>query len=183
MSTTKEHTLRYTYYDREDEMPAQELELVKKALAAREKAYAQYSGFMVGAAVLLENGIILTGNNQENAAYPSGLCAERVAVYHAGAEYPDVKMLKIAVCGGKKGSSSAVPVAPCGACRAGDTGILPETGKSDRNNICRHYACPGGKSIGYRRSSPVLFRKGFSINSTFSTLRELNTGHTRSFTG
>ena len=117
MSTTKEHTLRYTYYDREDEMPAQELELVKKALAAREKAYAQYSGFMVGAAVLLENGIILTGNNQENAAYPSGLCAERVAVYHAGAEYPDVKMLKIAVCGGKKGSSSAVPVAPCGACR------------------------------------------------------------------
>ena len=117
MSTTKEHTLRYTYYDREDEMPAQELELVKKALAAREKAYAQYSGFMVGAAVLLENGIILTGNNQENAASPSGLCAERVAVYHAGAEYPDVKMLKIAVCGGKKGSSSAVPVAPCGACR------------------------------------------------------------------
>lgn len=72
MSTTKEHTLRYTYYDREDEMPAQELELVKKALAAREKAYAQYSGFMVGAAILLENGIILTGNNQENAAYPFG---------------------------------------------------------------------------------------------------------------
>ena len=62
------------------------------------RAYAPYSHFSVGAAILLDNDVIVTGSNQENAAYPSGLCAERVAVYHAGAEYPDVKMLKIAVC-------------------------------------------------------------------------------------
>lgn len=94
----------------------------EKALvaAAREmtgKAYAPYSGFHVGAAVLLDNGEIVKGNNQENAAYPSGLCAERVAVFAASALFPGVEMKMIAVSTRAQGVDKRNPVAPCGACR------------------------------------------------------------------
>jgi cytidine deaminase len=91
--------------------------LIACAIEAGKKAYAPYSDFKVGAAVLLENGEIIVGNNQENAAYPSGLCAERVAVFYAKANYPDVKIKQIAVIAIKEDQLLEPPVSPCGSCR------------------------------------------------------------------
>lgn len=100
-----------------DELPVDEKELVKKARLAAQKSYSPYSGFKVGAALLLQNGEIITGNNQENAAYPSGLCAERTAIFWANSQYPDVPVTKIAITAFKNGETVSIPVAPCGACR------------------------------------------------------------------
>ena len=73
------------------ELSVEEQQLVANAKAAFKTAYAPYSGFLVGASVLLENGKVINGSNQENVAYPSGLCAERVALFYAGAKYPNIK--------------------------------------------------------------------------------------------
>ncbi len=91
--------------------------LINAAIDACKNAYAIYSGFMVGAAVLLENGEVVTGNNQENAAYPSGLCAERVAIFHANAMYPHLKVLAVAITARHKDETVTTPVPPCGSCR------------------------------------------------------------------
>lgn len=94
-----------------------EKELIDSAKKIALSAYAPYSEFNVGAAVLLENNIIITGNNQENAAYPSGLCAERVALFYANAQYPDKKVLAIAIVAIKDNKIIVNPVPPCGSCR------------------------------------------------------------------
>jgi len=100
--------------------------LFKEALKAMESAYAPYSHFSVGAAVALENGVTVRGSNQENIAYPSGLCAERVAVFAAASAHPGVKMRAIAVAARFKGTDNSISpisadgsdrVTPCGACR------------------------------------------------------------------
>lgn len=91
-------------------------ELTDSALSAAEKAYAPYSNFQVGAAVLLGNGVVVTGSNQENAAYPSGLCAERVALFQAGANYPDQRVEAMAVAAISNGKQIDM-ISPCGACR------------------------------------------------------------------
>lgn len=91
--------------------------LMDKAVEARKKAYAPYSKFNVGAALLLENNEIVLGNNQENAAYPSGMCAERVAIWKAGSEFPGVKILKLAITASSSIKKVDKPVGPCGACR------------------------------------------------------------------
>jgi len=88
-----------------------------KAIKARHRAYAPYSNFTVGCAILLENGEVVTGNNQENAAYPSGLCAERVAIFYAGSRFPGVAISKLAITASPKDDSFHKPVPPCGACR------------------------------------------------------------------
>ncbi len=90
-------------YSKEDLSPV-ELDLMEQAFEARSKAYAPYSKFTVGVALLLDNGIVVQGSNQENAAYPSGLCAERVAIFYAGAKYPEVKMLKMFITASPTGS-------------------------------------------------------------------------------
>ena len=90
---------------------------MQEAIAAREKAYAPYSNFTVGAAILLDNQVIVQGSNQENAAYPSGLCAERVAIYYAGSMYPDAKMLKMFITASPKNRDLELPIPPCGSCR------------------------------------------------------------------
>ncbi len=90
--------------------------LFREASLAARKAYAPYSGFQVGAAVLLADGRIVTGNNQENAAYPSGLCAERIALFSAGALYPEVPVKALAVCALKKGEFTE-NISLCGSCR------------------------------------------------------------------
>ncbi|HEY9006377.1 cytidine deaminase [Ohtaekwangia sp.] len=92
-------------------------ELVQKAKDALAHAYAPYSNFMVGAAALLDDGSVITGMNQENAAYPSGLCAERVALFSAYALYPHVKILKIAVTAQKRNEPDLTPATCCGECR------------------------------------------------------------------
>jgi len=91
--------------------------LMNHAIKARDNAYAPYSKFNVGAAILLENGEIISGSNQENASYPSGLCAERTAIYYAGAKYPDSKMLKMAITAASQNNPTNSPIPPCGSCR------------------------------------------------------------------
>lgn len=90
---------------------------MQKAIAARNNAYAPYSNFKVGAALLLDNNEIVIGSNQENAAYPSGLCAERVAVFQAGTLYPNSKILIMAITAGSEKNVTSSPIPPCGACR------------------------------------------------------------------
>nr|WP_075590882.1 cytidine deaminase [Labilibacter marinus] len=104
-------------FDNIDELPQADTELVMMARAAAEKSYSPYSNFKVGTALLLENGEIVTGNNQENAAYPSGLCAERTAIFWANSQYPDVPVIKMAITAIKNGKILPSPVAPCGSCR------------------------------------------------------------------
>ena len=94
-----------------------EKKLIEAAKKATFDAYAPYSGFKVGAAVLLNNGEIITGNNQENAAYPSGLCAERTAIFFANASFPHEKVLMLAIAAHYKDDFVKELVAPCGACR------------------------------------------------------------------
>ena len=104
-------------YDAVDELPEDVKELMQMAHEARKMAYAPYSSFYVGAALLLENKEIITGSNQENASYPSGLCAERTAIYYAGAKFPKTRILKMAISAGSKNKVSQKPIPPCGACR------------------------------------------------------------------
>ena len=107
----------YKVYDREDELAPQDAELMRRAHEATKNSYAPYSKFYVGAAVRLANGAIVTGNNVENAAYPSGLCAERVAMFTAMAQYPGVAFEALAVTARSATKTIDEPVAPCGACR------------------------------------------------------------------
>ncbi len=115
----EKHELKISYaeYASEKELSEKEQELLQKARSASDRAYAPYSQFHVGAALLLDNGVIVSGNNQENVAYPSGLCAERVAIYAAGAQYPDAAIQTIAVTCKSKQFEVNEPLSPCGACR------------------------------------------------------------------
>ena len=99
-----------------EEKTSSDVQLMNKALAVADLAYAPYSSFRVGAAVLLEDGNIVTGSNQENAAYSSGLCAERVAMFAAASQNPEKKILKIAVAAKNK-NGRTTQVTPCGSCR------------------------------------------------------------------
>lgn len=92
-------------------------DLMLEAVEIRKKAYAPYSKFRVGAAILLENGLIVTGSNQENAAYPSGLCAERTAIFYAGANFPNLKIMAIAISACSDLKITNGPIPPCGSCR------------------------------------------------------------------
>ena len=107
----------YTVYDSEAELDAQDAELLRLAHEATHHSYAPYSKFYVGAAARLANGKIVTGSNIENAAYPSGLCAERVALFAAQAQYPDVAVESLAVTARSGSKTIDEPVAPCGGCR------------------------------------------------------------------
>lgn len=109
-------SIYYEVIDKRDNLEKEDLSLVNQAINASSKAYAPYSDFKVGAAILLENGNSIIGSNQENAAYPSGLCAERVAAFSAGSEYPTEKIKKIAIAA-RKENGAVSPVTPCGACR------------------------------------------------------------------
>jgi cytidine deaminase len=104
-------------YESARELEDQDQILLKEAVIARKKAYSPYSKFNVGAAVLLKNGEIVTGNNQENACYPSGLCAERVAIFYASSKFPGIAIQSIAVSATSKNFVVNKPAAPCGNCR------------------------------------------------------------------
>lgn len=101
-----------------EELSAQEQQLLNDAIEATSRSYAKYSGFHVGAALLLENGQVLPGCNQENAAFPAGLCAERSAIFAAGAQYPEVAPTTLAIAArDTTGELTEEPVSPCGTCR------------------------------------------------------------------
>jgi cytidine deaminase len=100
-----------------NELQSEIQSLMNQAIETRKNAYAPYSKFRVGAAILLDNGKIVLGSNQENAAYPSGLCAERVAIFQAGAIYPNAKIVKLAITAASDTNPTLSPIPPCGACR------------------------------------------------------------------
>lgn len=106
-----------TIFDSENELSVQDQVLMTKAKEATKTSYSPYSKFQVGACILLENGKFVTGSNQENAAYPSGMCAERVAIWKAASDYPGVQILKIAIAATTQNKQLDQPVGPCGACR------------------------------------------------------------------
>ena len=110
-------TTQFSVFDSIQELPLDVQNLMAEAVAIRKTAYAPYSNFRVGAALLLDNGKIVMGSNQENAAYPSGLCAERVAIFHSGAIYPEAKILKMAITAASDTNKTTAPIPPCGSCR------------------------------------------------------------------
>jgi len=136
------------------ELPEKYKLLYDSASNAAMDAYAPYSGFQVGAAVLLDDGTIVCGNNQENAAYPSGLCAERVALFYAGAQYPDIPVKAIAIAAFSEGQQVA-HVSPCGSCRQ----VLLETENRFRKPI-RVILC-GTEEVGIIESAASLLPVGF----------------------
>ncbi len=112
-------TLRIEYdeYSSPSELNETDQHLLRSAQDALKDAYAPYSKFQVGAAILLESGEIVTGNNQENIAFPSGMCAERVALYHVGANYSNQKILTLAIAAEGDLVDKDAIISPCGACR------------------------------------------------------------------
>lgn len=108
---------RIMVYEDRYELPEEWQKLLDMAHEAAKKAYSPYSNFKVGAALLLNNGEVVTGNNQENAAFPSGLCAERTATFYASSQYPEVPFNKLAITAINPKEKLTKPVSPCGNCR------------------------------------------------------------------
>ena len=101
-----------------DELDIQDKQLMEAAIEATQRSYAPYSHFHVGAAVQLENDVIVTGTNQENAAYPSGLCAERTALFYTNSQYPNIPVKALAIAAyNKEEGIIHNPISPCGSCR------------------------------------------------------------------
>jgi len=113
----KSITIYYKEYYSNEGLTVEDKELLDAAIEATKSSYAPYSGFNVGAAVRLANGEIISASNQENAAYPSGLCAERVALFYANSKFPDVPVESLAVTAAVDGHVCESPTYPCGACR------------------------------------------------------------------
>lgn len=126
-----EYKFSYDEYDDFADCPIDCQNLIKEAIEAMRKAYAPYSKFKVGAAVLLDNGVFVRGNNQENASFPVGSCAEKVAVHYAGATYPEAKIVAIAIVAANAEGILPYPISPCGLCRQ----VLLESEKHANSDI------------------------------------------------
>lgn len=123
--------VEYMVYESAEDLNESDRSLLDEAGKAVAKAYAPYSTYHVGAAVLLENGEVITGNNQENIAYPSGLCAERVALFYAASQNPEAIVKTIAITAGANGFKISEPVTPCGSCRQ----VMAETENKQEEKI------------------------------------------------
>ncbi|MFT5251769.1 MAG: cytidine deaminase [Flavobacteriales bacterium] len=142
------------------ELPNDTQQLMEKAIASRKKAYAPYSKFKVGAAILLDNGEIILGSNQENAAYPSGLCAERVAIFYAGSMYPEAKIIQMAITAASDSNKTELPIPPCGACRQS----MAEYEIKQESPIEIYFMGESGdiyKSASLKNLLPLMFDKNF----------------------
>ena len=149
-----------TIFDSIDELTTIVKGLMNKAIEAKQNAYAPYSKFKVGAAMLLEDGTIITGNNQENAAYPSGMCAERVAIWKVSSEFPNKKILKLAISASSSTQILKEPVAPCGACRQ----TLSEYEIKQKDKIEVYFMGEVGEII---KTESVLDLLPIAFNKTF----------------
>lgn len=153
----------YTVYDDERELAVHEVadaELLQQAHEATHNSYAPYSKFHVGAAARLANGVIVKGNNIENAAYPSGLCAERVTLFAAQAQYPDVPVVALALTACSEITEVTEPVAPCGACRQ----VMVETEQRSGRPmkiICQGHTGPVFVFDGVETLMPFVFLTKF----------------------
>ncbi|WP_127846586.1 cytidine deaminase [Psychroflexus aestuariivivens] len=139
----KEFKFKYQIFEDFSELPGHAQKLMKSAINARNKAYAPYSKFQVGAALYLNNDETVTGSNQENASYPSGLCAERTAIYAAGANYPEAKIEALAITATSQKHKVLEPIAPCGACRQ----AIAEYEKKQNSPIVIYFMGESGKII------------------------------------
>jgi cytidine deaminase len=127
----KEIVIRYEEYGDNEKLSSEDFGLLNEAHVALTGSYAPYSEFHVGAAVLLDNGHIIRGSNQENAAFPSGLCAERVALFHAKSEFPEATIKSLAITASSDNFSTNQPITPCGSCRQ----VIAETEKRQNSSI------------------------------------------------
>ncbi len=142
------------------ELPSSIQNLMNKAHKARENAYAPYSHFKVGAALQLDSGEIILGNNQENAAYPSGLCAERVAVFHAGATHPNASIVSMALTAKSSKNKVTTPIPPCGACRQ----VLAEYEVKQNTPIAIYFMGETGKIVksnSIKELLPLIFDSSY----------------------
>lgn len=130
--TNKEIKIAYREYAGIEELDPTDRRAAEAAIDAMKSSYAPYSRFNVGASVMFEDGEIVKGSNQENAAYPSGLCAERTALFYASASRPDGVMTRIAIAGGQNGMLCSNPATPCGACRQ----VMAQYQQKGGRNIC-----------------------------------------------
>ena len=141
-----------------NELDAQEKSLMEAAIEATRRSYAPYSHFHVGAAVLLENDVIVTGSNQENIAYPSGLCAERTALFYANSQYPDLSVKALAITARTPdGELCHTPLTPCGACRQ----VMVETEKR-HGKLMRVLLC-GSEEVYIAESARSLLPLSFDL--------------------
>ena len=150
----------FKIFDSFDELTDQVKLLFNEAKLIRESAYSEYSEFSVGAAVLLDNGEIVCGSNQENAAYPSGLCAERTALFYAKSKYPKVKIKEMAIIAGSINKINDQPVAPCGSCRQ----VISEYQTKQNADIGLYFMGEKGKIIftdSINNLLPFKFDKSF----------------------
>ena len=159
----KSLTINYSLAETLTELNAADQQLMKEALKAAGNAYAPYSGFKVGAALRLASGKVVTGNNQENAAYPSGLCAERVALFSASSQYPDeiIETIAITIISPNKITE---PISPCGSCRQ----VLAEYESKQDKKIRIIFSGETGKTItvdGIENLLPMMFNAQKMNNS------------------
>lgn len=155
----KKISFQYTEFTSEKELSSELKELANSAKIIAKTAYSPYSKFNVGAAILLENGKIITGSNQENSAYPSGLCAERVALFYANSQYPDIAIKAIAIIAFHNKKELDQPVYPCGACRQ----VISESQSRQKKPIQVLFL--GKKLIHYIENASNLLPLEFDKNS------------------
>ena len=152
----KNLSLRFTSFEGPEALSDDDRVLLQRAIEARKSAYAPYSGFSVGACVLMDNGEAITGNNQENAAYPSGTCAERVAIWSAVSRFPKGIVKKVFISASSKTKVVDRPVSPCGSCRQ----TMAEYETRQKKNIAVYFTGETGEVIkadSVRDLLPFLF--------------------------
>lgn len=137
----KELNIKYRFYSGKNELSTEDQQLFEAALAARKNSYSPYSNFAVGCALLLSNGQIVSGSNQENAAFPSGLCAERTALFWAAANFPDQIIKKMFVTGAPTNGAAAPATPPCGSCRQS----ILEYESKQQEPISIYFSAPDGE--------------------------------------
>ncbi|MBN2167139.1 MAG: cytidine deaminase [Marinilabiliaceae bacterium] len=162
MNINKEIIISYQEFDSTETLSTTEQLLIQKANEIRNNSYSPYSNFKVGAAILFDDGSITTGSNQENAAFPSGLCAERVALFYANSQFPTKKIIQIAIIGGYKNETTDTPITPCGSCRQ----VLIESESRQSSPI--ELLLVGEKKIWKISTAKALLPLSFSSNNLTS---------------
>lgn len=155
----KKLSVEYFEYKSVDELGFEDRNLVEEATKMLKHAYAPYSKFLVGCALQLSNGSVVTGSNQENAAYPSGLCAERVALFTAKSTFPDEAIETVVICASKDNMITDLPIAPCGGCRQ----VFIEVRNRQETNI--KLILVGQKKIQMINDATLLMPFSFSKNN------------------
>jgi cytidine deaminase len=150
----------FTIFEDIDDLPAKIQELVLSAKNIRKNAYSKYSNFSVGVSILLEDDTVVDGSNQENAAYPSGLCAERTAIFYANSNYPHLKIKCLVIVAGSNLKSNSTPIAPCGACRQ----VIAEYENKQNSEIELYFMGETGKIIHSKSIENLL---PFKFDSSF----------------